>query len=103
MRAKTDGFNGDLVQIARNKAAESCEIVVARWKNGKKASKPTFTSPHVVYDKCTATFHDDHVSLATNESRVEADYILPDEDSDTPHSDYRFSDQYETMGAELHY
>jgi len=103
VREKTDGFNGGLVQAARNKAAEACKSVVARRKQGKKASEPRFTSPHVVYDKRTATFHDDHVSLATTDGRVEADYVLPDEDSDTPHSEHLFSDEYETTGAELHY
>jgi putative transposase len=28
--------------------------------------------------------------------------VLPDEGSDTPHSEYLFSDEYETTGAELH-
>jgi transposase len=103
VREKTDGFNGGLVQAARNKAAEACKSVVERWKNGKKASKPTFTSPHIVYDHRTATFHDDYVSLATTDGRIEVDYVLPDEDSDTPHSEYFFSNKYETAGAELHY
>jgi hypothetical protein len=48
VRKRTDGFNGGLVQAARNKAAEACKSVVTRWKQGKKASKPRFTSPHVV-------------------------------------------------------
>jgi IS605 OrfB family transposase len=103
VREATNGFNGGLVQAARNKAAEACKSVVARWNNGKKASKPEFTSPHVVYDHRTATFHDDYVSLATTDGRIEADYLLPDEDSDTPHAEYFFSDKYETTGAELHY
>ncbi|SDG00592.1 RNA-guided endonuclease InsQ/TnpB family protein [Halorientalis regularis] len=103
VREQTDGFNGGLVQAARNKAAEACKSVVARWKQDKSASKPQFTSPHVVYDKRTATFHDDYVSLATTDGRIEAEYVLPDEDSDTPHSEYLFSDAYETTGAELHY
>jgi len=103
VREQTDEFNGGLVQAARNKAAEACKSVVARWKTGKKASKPQFTSPHVVYDHRTATFHDDYVSLATTDGRIEADYVLPDEDSNTPHSEYLFSDEYETTGAELHY
>jgi IS605 OrfB family transposase len=91
-----------LVQNARNKAAEACKSVVSRWKNGKKASKPRMTSPHVVYDHRTATFYDDYVSLATTDGRIEADYVLPDEDSETPHAEYLFSDEYETTGAELH-
>jgi len=103
VREATDGFNGGLVQAARNKAAEASKSVVAKWKQGKKASKPHFTSPHVVYDHRTATFHDDYVSLATVDGRVEADYVLPDRTSDTPHAEYFFSDEYETTGAELHY
>ncbi len=69
VREATDGFNGGLVQAARNKAAEACKSVVAKWKQGKKASKPHFTSPHVVYDHRTATFHDEYVSLATTDGR----------------------------------
>ncbi len=95
-------LNTGLVQNARNKAAEACKSVVKHWKNGKKASKPRMTSPHVVYDHRTATFHDDYVSLATTDGRIEADYVLPDKDSDTPHAEYLFSDEYETTGAELH-
>jgi hypothetical protein len=67
VRDATGGFNGGLVQAARNKAAEACKSVVERWKQGKKASKPSMISPHVVYDHRTATFHDDYVSLTTIE------------------------------------
>ncbi|MFC7141164.1 RNA-guided endonuclease InsQ/TnpB family protein [Halosimplex aquaticum] len=103
VREATDNFNGGLVQAARDKATEACKSVVTRWKQGKKASKPRFTSPHVVYDHRTATFHDEYVSLATTDGRIKVDYVLPDEDSETPHSEYLFSDDYETTGAELHY
>ncbi len=103
VRKKTDGFNGGLVQAARNKAAEACKSVVTRWKQGKKALRPTFTSPHVAYDHRTATFHDEYVSLATVDGRIEADYVLPDNERDTPHAEYFFSDEYETTGAELHF
>ena len=91
------------VQAARNQAAEACKSVVEKWKRGKKASMPHFTSPHVVYDHRTATFHDEYVSLATVDGRIEADYMLPDDERDTPHAEYFFSDEYETTGAELHY
>ena len=91
------------VQAARNKAAEACKSVVQKWKQGKNASMPYFTSPHLVYDHRTATFHDDYVSLATVDGRIEADYVLPADERDTPHAEYFFSDDYETTGAELHY
>ena len=91
------------VQAARNKAADACKSVVKKWKQGKKASMPYFTSPHLVYDHRTATFHDEYVSLATVDGRIEANYVLPDDERDTPHAEYLFSDDYETTGAELHY
>jgi IS605 OrfB family transposase len=95
-------LNTGLVQNARNKAAEACKSVVERWKQDNKASKPRMTSPHVVYDHRTATFYDDYVSLATTDGRIEADYVLPDRNTDTPHAEYLFSEEYETTGAELH-
>ncbi|GAA0275830.1 transposase [Halobacterium noricense] len=91
------------VQAARNKAADAAKSVLAKWKQGKKASMPHFTSPHLVYDHRTATFHDDYVSLATVDGRIEADYVLPSDERETPHAEYFFSEEYETTGAELHY
>jgi len=91
------------VQAARNKAAEACKSVVEKWRQGEKASKPRFTSPHLIYDHRTATFYDDYVSLATVDGRIEAEYVLPDGDRGTPHAEYLFSDEYDTTGAELHY
>jgi putative transposase len=102
VRNKTP-LNAGLVQNARNKAAEASKSVVERWKQGKKASKPSMTSLHVVYDHRTATFYDDRVSLATTDGRVEADYRLPNDEGGTPHAKYLFSDDYEVTGAELHY
>ncbi|ERG91435.1 MAG: hypothetical protein J07HQW1_01469 [Haloquadratum walsbyi J07HQW1] len=71
-------------------------------KTGKKASKPGINSPHVVSDYRTATFYNEYVSLTTVDERIEADYVLPDEDSDTPHTEYLFFDEYETTEAERH-
>lgn len=91
------------VQAARNKVADAAKSILAKWKQGKTASMPHFTSPHLVYDHRTATFHDEYVSLATTDGRIEADYVLPDEERETPHAEYFFSEEYETTGAELHY
>ncbi len=95
-------LHANLVQNARNKAADAVQGVVARWKQGEYAGKPHFSKPTVVYDKRCATFHDDHVSLATVDGRIEVEYVLPDEDRDTPHSRYLDNDAYEVTGAELH-
>jgi IS605 OrfB family transposase len=102
VREKTR-LHSNHVQSARNKAADACKSMVKKWKLGKQASMPQFTSPHLVYDHRTATFHDEYVSLATVDGRIEADYVLPDKGRDTPHAEHLFSDEYETTGAELHY
>jgi IS605 OrfB family transposase len=102
VRDKT-ALHSNHVQAARNKAADACKSVVEKWKQGKKASMPHFTSPHLVYDHRTATFHDEYVSLATVDGRIEADYVLPADERETPHADYFFPDEYETTGAELHH
>ncbi len=95
-------LQANLVQSARNKAAEAIRGVVARWKNGKKASQPHFTTPSVRYDKRSATFHDDYVSLSTVNGRVEAEYVLPPE-GENPHTKYLRNDDYEVTGATLQY
>ncbi len=102
VRDVTD-LHANLVQAARSRAAEALQSVVAKWKRGKKASLPRFTSPSLKYDKRSATFHDDHASLATVEGRITAEYVLPHVDRETPHSQYLLSDEYETTGATLHY
>jgi len=102
---ETTDLHSNHVQSARNKAAEACKAVVERWKHNKKASKPQFTqfrSPHLVYESRTATFHDEYVSLATVDGRIEADYVLPENPDETPHQKYLFNDNYEITSAELH-
>jgi hypothetical protein len=88
-------LHANLVQNARNKAADAVQSVVARWKQGEYAGKPHFSKPTAVYDKRCATFHDEYVSLATVGGRIEVEYVLPDEERDTPHSRYLDNDDYE--------
>jgi putative transposase len=96
-------LHANLVQNARNKAADAVQSAVARWKQNKCAGKPHFSTPTVVYDKRCATFHDGSVSLATVDGRININYVLPDADRDTPHSRYLDNDAYEVTGAELHH
>lgn len=93
----------NIVQAARNRAAEAVKGVVERWKEGKKASKPHFTSRFASYDARTVTVNDDHATLATIDGRVTAEFVLPDGQRDTPHSAYLFNDDYDVKGATLHY
>jgi putative transposase len=96
-------LHSNLVQSARNQAVQALRATVAKWKNGKEASLPTFTTPFAEYNQRSATFHDDHATLATVDGRVTAEYVTPDENRDTPHSRYLASDEWETTGATLHY
>ena len=96
-------LHANLVQNARNKAADAVQSIVARWKQGEYAGKPHFSNPTAVYDRRCATFHNECVSLATVDGRIEVEYVLPDPDRDTPHSRYLDTDDYEATGAELHH
>ncbi|MFB6255665.1 MAG: RNA-guided endonuclease InsQ/TnpB family protein [Haloplanus sp.] len=100
---ETTDLHANLVQAARSRAAEALKSVTAKWKRGKYASLPHFSSPFLEYDKRSATFHDDHASLSTVGGRIAAEYVLPGEDRDTPHSQYLLNEDYETTGATLHY
>ena len=100
---KQTRLHANLVQNARSRAADAVQSAVARWKQGEYAGKPHFSNPTAVYDKRCATFHDEYVSLATVDGRIEVEYVLPDPDRDTPHSRYLFNDDYEVTGAELHH
>jgi putative transposase len=91
------------VQSARDRAVDALESVVAKWSKGEYASLPTFTTPFCEYNQRNATFHDDHASLSTVNGRVTAEYVLPEETHDTPHSAYLRSEEWETTGATLHY
>ena len=67
--------------LATHQAAQVITSCIERQSNGKKVSKPTFTSPTVKYDTRTMTlFDDDTVSLSTTESRVRCELALPDAD-----------------------
>ena len=101
MREQTR-LQANLVQSARNRAAEAIKGVISRWKKGKKASQPHFTTPSVRYDKRSATFHVDRVSLSTVNGRIEAEYVLPPE-GENPQTTYLRNDEYEITGATLQY
>lgn len=103
IRDETNGFNGGLVQAARDKALDALKSVISKWQAGKTASKPKFTSQFVKYDKRTATFNERSVSLATTNGRVTLDYDYPTNTSDTPFETYLENDSFEITGAELHY
>jgi IS605 OrfB family transposase len=91
------------VQSARDRAVDALKSVVAKWSKGEYASLPTFSTPFVEYNQRNATLNDDHATLSTVEGRVTVGFVLPDENRDTPHSQYLQSDEWETTGATLHY
>ena len=60
-------------------------------------------SRFVSYDVRTVTVNDDHATLVTRDERATAEFDLPDEQCDTPHSTYPFNDDYNIKGATFHY
>jgi IS605 OrfB family transposase len=102
VREATD-LPAQLVQSARNRAADALSGVVARWEDGQQAGKPTFTAPSIRYDSRSATIRDDHATLATVDGRVRVDFRLPDDPAGTPHERYLFADNWEIRGADLIY
>lgn len=102
VREATD-LPAQLVQSARNRAADALSGVVARWTDGQQAGKPSFTSPSVRYDARSATIRDDHATLATVDGRVRVDFRLPSDPEGTPHERYRDAAAWDVCGADLVY
>lgn len=102
VRDQTD-LHSNHVQSARDRAVDALKSVVAKWSKGRYSALPTFTTPFVEYNQRNATFNDDHATLATVDGRVTVEYVLPDENRDTPYLRYLLNDDYETTGATLHY
>jgi len=101
LREETD-LTANLVQEAIRRAVQATKGCVERWKQGKRVSQPEFTSWSMVYDKRSATFYRDHVSLSTINGRVECDFKLP-ADSPTPYEQYVLSEEYEFRASTLQY
>ena len=102
VREATDELNADLVCAARNYAADALKGVVDAWQDGTQASKPQFTANTVVYNKNALTYHEESVSLATVNGRVECEYILPPE-GDNPQTEYLRSEEWDLRESTLHY
>ena len=63
-------LTANLVQKGIHQAVESIKSGVERLKNDQDTSRPTFTADTAIYDKRSATFHRDHVSLSTPDGRI---------------------------------
>ncbi|MFC6872694.1 RNA-guided endonuclease InsQ/TnpB family protein [Halobellus marinus] len=101
LREETD-LTANLVQEAIRRAVQATKGVVERWKQGKRVSQPEFTSWSMLYDKRSATFYRNNVSLSTVNGRVECEYELPS-DSPTPYEQYVLSEDYEFRASTLQY
>jgi IS605 OrfB family transposase len=96
-------LTANLVQKGIRRAIEATKSGVSRLKNGETTSQPHFDAWSVVYDKRSATFHRDHVSLSTVNGRVECDYVLPDDAEETPIGEYLLNEDYEFRMSTLQY
>ena len=102
VREKTD-LTANHVQAARSLAANALDNCKDRiLEDGKKASKPEFRGTVVVYDGRTITYNDDHCTLSTVDSRVSAEYIVPEDTCGTPFEEYWDDDEWERGEATLH-
>jgi IS605 OrfB family transposase len=102
LRDETE-LTANLVQKGIRRAIEATKSGVARLKKGDTTSQPYFNAWSVVYDKRSATFHRDHVSLSTVNGRVECDYVLPDDPEGTPIGEYLLNEDYEFRMSTLQY
>ncbi len=96
-------LTANLVQKGIRRAIEATKSGVARLKKGEKTSQPHFDAWSVVYDKRSATFYRDHVSLSTVNGRVECDYVFPDDPQGTPIGEYMLNEDYEFRMSTLQY
>jgi putative transposase len=94
-------LTANLVQKGMHQAVEAVKSGVERLTNDQDTSRPTFTADTAIYDRRSATFHRDYVSLSTPDGRIECDYILPD-DADVPPRKYVANEDYEFRRATLH-
>ena len=101
LRAETD-LTANLVQEAIRRAVQATKGCVERWKQGKRVSQPEFTSWSMVYDKRSATFYRNKISLSTVNGRVECEFVLPS-DSPTPYDQYVLSEEFEFRTSTLQY
>ncbi|MEZ3170095.1 transposase [Halorubrum sp. RMP-47] len=102
LRNETE-LTANLVQKGIRRAIEATKSGVARLKNGETTSQPQFDAWSVVYDKRSATFHRDHVSLSTINGRVECEYVIPDGPEETPIGQYLLNEDYEFRMSTLQY
>jgi len=102
LRDETE-LTANLVQKEIRRAIEATKSGVARLKKGQSTSQPHFDAWSIVYDKRSATFHRDHVSLSTVNGRVKCDYVIPDNAEGTPISEYLLNEDYEFRMSTLQY
>ena len=101
LKTETD-LTANLVQKGIRRAVEAVKSSVERLKRGEDTSRPYFSADSVVYDKRSATFHRDHVSLSTVDGRIECEYILPD-DSEIPPTKYVADEDFAFRMGHLQY
>ncbi|GAB3330347.1 RNA-guided endonuclease TnpB family protein [Haloplanus salinarum] len=102
VRSQTD-LTANHVQAARSLAAQALDSCTELYfEEDQSISKPTFRGSVVIYDNRTVTFYDDYCTLSTTEDRVSAEYVLPEDTTDTPFETYWNNPEWEQNSATLH-
>lgn len=97
----TTTLQASLVQSARNLAANALSNCKDLLDDDKTTSKPEFKGTVIVYNGRTITYNDDHVTLATVDDRVHADYVFPHQHQGTPFEEY-WTDEWDKKEATFH-
>ena len=84
---KLTELQANLVVRAISRAKEAIKGCVQKLKNGLEASKPYFSSDSIAYDKRTlsVSLEEKRCSISTINGRVNADFVLPEEDKEYDH------------------
>ncbi|PSQ14672.1 transposase [Halobacteriales archaeon QS_8_69_73] len=95
------GLHADLTVAAVNHAVAALDGCVEKMKDGKRTSRPVFTSNTAVYNTNAVSYFDGYCTLAAYGSgRVHAEYVYPE---DSPQADYMEGDEWTKQGAKLRY
>jgi len=91
------------VRFAHSVGERGLAPSLPKLKKGENTTQPHFDARSVVYDKHSATFHRDHVSLSTVNGRVECNYVIPDDTDGTSTGEYLLNEDFEFRMSTLQY
>lgn len=93
LRDQTELHSGH-VALAQHRAREVIASVTELARKGRTISKPRFTSEFLDFNAKVITFKDEAATLATIDSRVRVEFVIP-ECEETPHHQYLLNPEFD--------